>query len=88
MNEKNFIYNSQFSFLIPKDFIIVKEDIIDFLSNYLKDEQKKEKNNLIFDIIIGGKYIIIKDKNNDNSVFIYLYNKQREMNYNMNSILL
>ena len=74
--------NYSYTFLIPKDFIIVPEKVINIISNHFDAQQKKEINNLIYDLIIGGNCIIIKDKKNNNIIFIYLFNNQHELHYN------
>ena len=83
--EKNNInYNNNiFSLSYPNNFIIVKEKIIYIIKKHFKDNDRKEFENLIFDVIIGGKCIIIKDNKNENINYIYLYNdKNKNLNNN------
>ena len=61
------------------------EDTTDAIDN--NHQQIKEVNDLVFEAIIGGGCIIIKDKKNERSFFIELYIGNKDKNKNQNNFL-
>ena len=84
--ENNEIYNGQiYSFFVPNNFIIVTEKFIKLLFGTFEQKYKQILNELLFDIIIGGECIIIKDKKYENINYISLYkSNNQEFCYNNN----
>ena len=79
--KKDFSYvQEDFHFTFSYNFTFVTKNFIDLLcKNFDKAEQDKLKGSS-FKIIIGGKCLIMKDKRDENSpfVFITLYNDKKE----------
>ena len=64
----------------PKNFFLVSENVINLLEEYFSNKEEQDKMlTLIYEVIIGGHCIIIKDKHyNSNLIFISLYNSQND----------
>ena len=84
--ENNEIYNEQiYSFFVPNNFIIVTEKFIKLLFGTFEQKYQQILNELLFDIMVGGECIIIKDKKYANINYISLYNSNnQEFCYNNN----
>ena len=90
---KNKYDNSNIDISIPTNFILVSENFINLISHNFENKNNDDNEinysemikDLIYEVIIGGKCIIIKDKHNENSFFITLYNKSKNNDNNSNS---
>ena len=84
INQNYYNYNNiTYKFLFPNNFIIVTKKVINILSRHFDVNNKNEIYNLIFEIIIGGNCIMIKDKNNKNVLLISRFNiDNKQLNYN------
>jgi len=88
--EKNFEYiNKKFCFAFPSNFIFVNKDFLDVIYDYINDKYKNRLT-IVFDTIIGGDCLIMKnpnDKKNENPFrYIILYfdlkeNKGNEIDF-------
>ena len=75
--------NNVYLFLVPDNFVLVSLKFIELLLQYYDEEYKKKLNELIYEVIIGGKCIIIKERKLENIHYISLYNEEnKEFNYN------
>ena len=72
--------NSEFTFYFPSDFTIVTEKFINLLSKDFSEENKKIFEKRCYDIIFGGKCLIMKNyhKNNYSYAYISLYNEEKK----------
>ena len=93
--------NEKIKVQVPINFILVSKKFIKLISKNIKNETPVNNsnnsnnnqiieqliNNLFFDVIIGGKCIIIKEKENKNTYLITLYKESNEKdnNYNYNT---
>ena len=80
-NFKNRTYvfgNKSYTFSIPTSFVLVKKELI---QNFDKNEQNRVPN-LIYDVIIGGNCLIIKNKNYINAFYVSLYDYNNTFQYN------
>jgi len=72
----------------PKDNIIpVKTPTGSTIVSDSNHQQISDINDLVFEAIIGGRCIIIKDKKNERSFFIQLYLENTDNKKNMNNII-
>jgi len=80
--KKDFSYiHTKFKFTFSYNFTLVTQNFIElFFKNFHKTEQKELKKDS-YKIIIGGKCLIIKDKDNDSSPYrcITLYNENKKI---------
>ena len=78
---------------LPHNFVLVSDNFIKLILNNFEDGKSNVNklllDNLIYEVIIGGKCIIIKDKHNKYSYFISSFkepNINDNYNYNTSSI--
>ena len=80
--DKDYTYiKRHFSFSLPTNFTLGTEMFISLLSRYLKTNDQIRLQKVVFDIIIGGQCLIMKDfkqKSNYTFVYITLYNEEKE----------
>ena len=79
-NFKNKTYdfgNKSYSFSIPTSFVLVKKALIDCFD---KNEQNRVQN-LIYDVIIGGECLIIKNKKYNNAFYVSQYDINSPFKY-------
>ena len=74
--------NKKFSFWFPSDFMFVNKDFFDVLRDYDTEQKYQKSLSTIFNTIIGGDCLIMKDYHDkyDNNPFRYiiLYNEIQE----------
>ena len=81
--DKNFkVLNKNFSFGLPTNFELVTERFINLLSEYFNKKEQNKLKSIAFDIIIGGKCLIMKDyhekgNNNFKYAFISIFNEEK-----------
>ena len=82
--------NKSYTFSIPTSFVLVKKEVIRNLLNYFDKNVQNIFPNLIYDVIIGGECIIIKNKNPNNVHYVSLYDLNSPFQYynNINFILI
>jgi hypothetical protein len=90
--QKDFSYiHKDFKFDFTYNFTLVTQNFMDLLcENFIIEEQEKLSKNS-YKIIIGGRCLIIRDRNNENSSFacITLYNeKNKKFNNNVDYLLI
>ena len=75
--------NKVYLFSVPDNFVLVSLKFIELIMQYYDEEYKKKINELIYEVIIGGNCIIIKERKLENINYISLYNEEnKEFNYN------
>ena len=92
VEQKDFSYiHEDFKFGFTYNFTLVTQNFMDLLcENFIIKEQEKLSKNS-YKIIIGGRCLIIRDRNNENSSFacITLYNeKNKKFNNNVDYLLI
>ena len=65
-------------FIFPIDFVFVTEEMMNLLSENVEDKKYQNKiNNYLYEIIIGGKCIIMKNKHGANKYYYIILNKKK-----------
>ena len=78
--DKDFTYvHKSFGFSFPCNFALVTQNFIDLLCKNFTENEQNQLKGASFKIIIGGKCLIMKDQDNENSPFAYitLYNEKK-----------
>ena len=78
--DKDFTYvHKSFGFSFPCNFALVTQNFIDLLCKNFSEKEQNQLKGESFKIIIGGKCLIMKEQDNENSSFAYitLYNEKK-----------
>ena len=76
-----FTGNDDNKYYFPKKFILVTLNFISMIAKYFNHKEVKNFYGRLYDIFIGGKCIIRKDKGNDLEHYITLLYNQNDDNY-------
>ena len=81
--DKTYIFgNKSYTFSIPTNFVLVKKEVIQQLLNYYDKNEQNKVPNLIYDVVVGGECLIIKNKNYNNAFYVSLNNLNNIFYYN------
>ena len=74
--------NQSYKLSIPRNIVLVKEEIIYCYLNNFDKNAPNQPQNLIYDVIIGGECLIINDKTYKNVYYVSKYNINNSCQYN------
>jgi len=74
--------NQSYNLLIPRNIILVNEQIFYSNLNYFDKNAQNQLINLIYEVFIGGECLIIKDKKYNNVYYVSKYNINNYYQYN------
>ena len=74
--------NQSYKLSIPRNIVLVKEEIIYCYLNDFDKNTPNQPQSLIYDVIIGGECLIINDKTYKNVYYVSKYNINNSCQYN------
>ena len=74
--------NQNYNLSIPRNIVLVNEQIFYSNLNYFDKNAPKQLINLIYEVFIGGECVIIKDKTYNNVYYVSKYNINNSCQYN------
>ena len=74
--------NQNYNLSIPRNIVLVNEQIFYSNLNYFDKNAPKQLINLIYEVFIGGECVIIKDKSYNNVYYVSKYNINNSCQYN------
>ena len=74
--------NQSYKLSIPRNIVLVKEEIIYCYLNDFDKNAPNQPQSLIYDVLIGGECLIIQDKTYNNVYYVSKYNINNSCQYN------